>query len=97
MIECKNYGHDVANPELDQLSGRLTLNRGKFGMLLCRDVENYERLIQRCRDFWKDKGEVIIPILDADLVKILRAKAGAPDGRPEEELLAEKIRSVMLA
>lgn len=97
MIECKNYGHDVANPELDQLSGRLTLNRGKFGMLLCRDVENYERLIQRCRDFWKDKGEVIIPILDADLVKILKAKAGAPDGRPEEELLADKIRSVLLA
>lgn len=97
MIECKNYGHEVANPELDQLSGRLALNRGRFGILMCRSVKNYKRLIDRCRDYWKEKSELIIPILDADLVKILQAKGADPESRPEEEFIGDRIREVMLA
>lgn len=96
MIECKNYGREIGNPELDQLAGRFSVNRGNFGMLLCRSVENRKRLIQRCRDLWKDKRELIIPILDEDLVKILGAKAVAPNSRPEEDFLANSIRDVML-
>lgn len=97
MIECKNYGREVGNPELDQLAGRFSVNRGNFGMLLCRSVENYNRLIERCRDLWKDKRELIIPILDNDLINMLQAKAGAPTSRPEEEFLANRIREVILA
>ncbi|MGK5037854.1 hypothetical protein [Janthinobacterium sp. LB3P118] len=97
MIECKNYGREIGNPELDQLAGRFTVNRGNFGMLLCRSVENYKRLIDRCRDLWKDKRELIIPVLDDDLVSILQTKALAPTDRPEETFLADRIREVMLA
>lgn len=97
MVECKNYGKDVANPELDQLAGRFSINRGRFGMLLCRSVKNYKTLIQRCQDTHKDQNGLIIPILDDDLIKILNEKAANPDSRPEEVFLADRIREVAMA
>ncbi|MES1981120.1 MAG: hypothetical protein V4443_01470 [Pseudomonadota bacterium] len=96
MVECKNYGKDVANPELDQLAGRFSANRGRFGMLLCRSVENYTRLIQRCQDIHQAQNGLIIPILDEDLIHILNAKAYAPESRPEEDFLADRIREVVM-
>lgn len=96
MIECKNYGREVGNPELDQLAGRFSVNRGNFGMLLCRSVENYKRLIQRCQDYYRSKQEMIIPVLDEDIVIILREKGASPESRPEEKFLADRIREVAM-
>ncbi|MFC5473283.1 hypothetical protein [Paraherbaspirillum soli] len=96
MVECKNYGTDVANPEVDQLAGRFSINRGRFGMLLCRSVKNYKKLIQRCQDTHNAQNGLIIPILDDDLIKILNAKAQSPQSRPEEDFLAERIREVAM-
>jgi hypothetical protein len=96
MIECKNCGKDVKNPELDQLAGRFSFRRGKFGMLVCRAVKNYPTLIKRCQDAYKDDRGLMIPILDDDLVAILEAKTKNPLSRPEEEFLARRIREVAL-
>ena len=97
MVECKNYGNEIANPELDQLSGRFSVNRGNFGLMLCRSVKNYDLLIKRCRDFYKDKRELIVPILDRDLAIILRRKSESPSERPEEDLLRDLIREIIMA
>jgi hypothetical protein len=86
MVECKNYSRDVANPELDQLAGRFTPNRGKFGMMLCRTIDNMELFLRRCADNYVGDRGIIIPLVDDDLIRLLEAvKQG--EVRPEEKLL----------
>ncbi|WP_345853212.1 hypothetical protein [Shewanella algae] len=71
FVECKNYGKEVSNPEIDQLSGRFSPSRGKIGILVCRSIENRELLVQRCIDTAKDDRGYIIVIDDNDIVKLI--------------------------
>jgi hypothetical protein len=94
FLECKNYTRDIANPELDQMVGRLSPNRGKFGIIVCRDIEDEARLIQRCADSYKDQHGLIVPLTDADIVRILEEKK-AGTMHYEDEILGTKARRVM--
>ena len=71
-FECKNYGREVGNPELDQLAGRLFLNRGKAGFLCYRNFANRITFIKRCRDTIKDDRGLIIPLDDKTVVRLLK-------------------------
>ncbi|GAF74297.1 unnamed protein product, partial [marine sediment metagenome] len=71
-IECKNYGEDVANPELDQISGRFSPVRGKFGMLCCRRFRDRTTFIERCRDTFKEERGLVIPLDDDTIIELLR-------------------------
>lgn len=71
MVECKNYSKEIANPEFDQLAGRFSTNRGRFGILTYRTTDNYELLLHRCKDTSKDGRGVIIPMGDEQIVHIL--------------------------
>lgn len=71
MVECKNYRNDPANPEVDQLSGRFGINRGKLGFLLYRDVDNYDLLCARCRDTAHDGRGFMLPLGDDQIVEYL--------------------------
>lgn len=73
-VECKNYGGKVANPELDQLSGRFSPSRGKVGLLVCRTFDNKKRFIERCVDTAKDSRGFIIPLDDSDLKLMVEAR-----------------------
>ncbi len=96
-VECKNYGREVANPEVDQLSGRFSANRGQVGLLLCRAVQDFDLLIRRCRDTYRDGRGLIIPLTDADLDRLLDEKMLNEDARPEDILLADRLRQIVMA
>jgi hypothetical protein len=71
FFECKNYGREVGNPELDQLSGRFSRERGKVGFLCCRGFEDRNRFIMRCRDTFRDDRGLILPLEDQTVLRWL--------------------------
>ncbi len=75
MVECKNYSRDINNPELDQISGRFSPNRGQMGIITCRTVDDMPKLIERCRDTYRDSRGLIIPLVDDDFITLLDFKA----------------------
>jgi hypothetical protein len=96
FAECKNCSKDVSNPELDQLAGRFSPNRGQFGLLVSRSADDMPTLLKRCADAYRDGRGLIIPLVDTDLVEVLeRLKKG--DLRPEEALLESRQREIVLA
>lgn len=95
FVECKNYTKDVANPELDQLAGRFSINRGRFGLLLFRSVDNMDALLARCRDTYTDQRGTILPLSDEDLITMLRA-VRQRNARPYENLLSTRLRQIAL-
>lgn len=77
FVECKNYGKEVGNPEVDQLSGRFSPSRGQVGILVCRSLENVQRLEQRCKDTANDLRGFIIALTDEDVIALIEnAKSG---------------------
>lgn len=71
FVECKNYTREIANPELDQLSGRFSVRRGSFGILMCRSMDNRDRILDGCRDTALDGRGYMLPLEDSDLVRLL--------------------------
>lgn len=70
--ECKNYSDDIANEELDQLSGRFSNHRGvKVGIIICRNIDDEETLLKRCQDTWKDGRGLILYITDSIIINCL--------------------------
>ena len=74
FVECKNYGGEVANPELDQLAGRFSPGRGQVGLLVVRHFDDKQRFQDRCRDTARDQRGYIIALDDADLAELVDAR-----------------------
>jgi hypothetical protein len=66
-VECKNYTRDLANPELDQMIGRFSDQRGRFGIIVCRSFEDKDQFLARCRDTTNDRNGYIVALDDDDL------------------------------
>src|SRR6185437_4604592 len=95
MVECKNYSRDVKNPELDQLAGRFSVNRGRVGLLVSRTVDDLDTLLLRCTDAFKDGRGLLIPLQDADLLTVLTNRlAGASE--PYDAVLSDRVRRVAM-
>ena len=79
FIECKNYGKEVGNPELDQLSGRFSPSRGQFGILICRNFDNLDLFYKRCKDTVNDHRGYIIPLDDSSLKELVTLRKDFSD------------------
>jgi len=84
FFECKNYGSEIANPELDQISGRFSVNTSKFGVIVCRSLRNHDLFLQRCRDTLQAQRGVVLPLVDDDLTAALQARSEGRDSFLEE-------------
>lgn len=85
-FECKNYREDPANPELDQLAGRFSPRRGRFGILVARTIADKSRFAQRCRDTADDGRGFIIGLDDGDLAALVEARRDASNLNPFDML-----------
>lgn len=75
FFECKNYASDPKNPELDQLICRLNDKRGRFGAVVCRNVDDKETMLRRCRDaVHGDQGYPLV-LDDSDIKHLLQLRA----------------------
>lgn len=72
FVECKNYGKEIGNPEVDQLSGRFGPSRGQVGILVCRSIDDRDRLLARCRDTCLDRRGYILTLDDSDIITLLK-------------------------
>jgi hypothetical protein len=102
MIECKNYTDDINNPELDQMAGRLANYRGRFGMIVCRNIKDINLFLKRCSDTWKAGNGLIIPLIDSDFISILDDIAKTTQGQNVkservEDILHQRCRNIILA
>lgn len=94
IVECKNYSSDIANPELDQLAGRFDRNRGKFGILTCRSLDNADLVTERCRDMAVRQMGYVVVLTDTDIVEMLTAKSQLQEERIHA-LLHQKYRDLV--
>lgn len=72
FVECKNYGNEIGNPELDQLAGRFSPSRGKVGLLICRAVKDLDRIKKSCIDTLNDQRGYIVVLTDEDLRRLVK-------------------------
>lgn len=94
-VECKNYEGEVANPELDQISGRFSPTRGKVGLLVCRKFDDKERFIAGCRDTAQDDRGFVIPLDDDDLQDLVEHVQSSTDTIPRFEFLMERFQRLI--
>ena len=96
IVECKNYSREINNPELDQITGRFSPNRGRFGLIVCRSISDFNRFIKKCSDTHKDNRGVVIPLIDEDLISVLKALKNREEN-PMEKLLSDRFRKIALS
>jgi len=73
-FECKNYSTDITNPELDQMNGRFSQNLSRIWYVLCRNIVDKEKILERCKAYVRDSRNFIIVLDDNDIIELLNFK-----------------------
>lgn len=92
MIEVKNISGDPTNPELDQLNGRLNQNRGHFGILICRNVNDKNAIISRCKTYLPNNH--ILALSDNDIFELLEYTREKADN-DINDFMDKKLREIL--
>jgi hypothetical protein len=92
MIEVKNTKDDPGNREFDQLNGRLNLNQGHFGILVCRNVNDEQAVYKRCQTYLPDR--YILFLTDEDIIELL--EYSREDNNDEiSDMMDKKLRKLL--
>jgi hypothetical protein len=80
VVECKNYTGALANPEFDQITGRFSPRRGRFGLLLYRGYGAEKRsVVTHFKDAALDDRGWVIALDDDDLTELVDARRHGDD------------------
>lgn len=71
VVECKNYGTEVSNPEFDQLAMRFSPVRGRVGILACRGFKKKTKALKRAKNVAQDANGFVIVLDDDDFVRLV--------------------------
>jgi hypothetical protein len=61
FAECKNYGREVGNPEIDQLAGRFGPNRGKWVCWFVEPLRIFHAYSRDAEIHWKISAASFCP------------------------------------
>jgi hypothetical protein len=90
FVECKNYGREIGNPELDQIAGRFSPSRGQFGLIVCRSVEDQAKILASCRDTAQDRRGFIVVLTDDDIFDLIKLARLEDSDAHEYEVIRRK-------
>lgn len=93
FVECKNYSREVINPELDQIGGRFSYQRGRVGIIVCRHIDNDKLFLKRCADTYNDGRGLILPLTDEDILTALE-KFPEESNKALEDILWRKYKEI---
>ena len=86
MVECKNYTDDLGNPEVDQLVGRFSINRGRFGILIARTCADRALMNSRCKDVAQAGNGFVVALFDEDILEMLTSIKARDFGAVDRKL-----------
>jgi len=94
FFECKNYSDDLGNPAFDQIVGRLSDKRGRFGVIVCRSIKDRKKVIQRCKSILNNKHNYVIVLEDRNIKHLVFLK-GAKDTAGLDDYLEKKFEELI--
>lgn len=71
-FECKNYTHDLENPEYDQLYWRFTDKTTRVWFVVCRNIKNKEKMGEKLKIYADKQNAYICVLSDEDIIQLLR-------------------------
>jgi len=95
LVECKNYSVDIKNAEVDQLTARLTVDWGRFGIIVCRKNTDKDGIMNRLKGVRKiEPKNHVLCLEDSDMIRLLRLHLSDPD--EVDEYMNSKMEEIKL-
>lgn len=94
LFECKNYKHDLKNPEYDQMTGRFNNRTSTIGFIVCRTIEEKTKSLETCRDFVLNGRGYVTVLTDEDIVKLLEAVISESKDDLIDKILQDKLTEI---
>ena len=73
--------------------GRFSVNRGKVGIITCREINNLNLFLERCKDTYRDQQGLIIPLVDEDIINMINTLKKENNGN-WQSIIEEKINYI---